>query len=89
MYADDLVIVSESATGLQNSLTLLQEYCIKWNLNININKTKCMVFNKSSRLINKHKFTIGNQLLENVKLYRYLGIEFTLSGSFLKLQLYF
>ena len=42
-YADDLVI-SESAPGLRNSLTNLQQYCKKWKLDINLNITKIYKF---------------------------------------------
>ena len=59
MYADDLVILSESATGLQANLGKLQSFCDDWCLTININKTKVMVFNKAGRLV-KGKFEIHN-----------------------------
>jgi retron-type reverse transcriptase len=43
LYADDLVILSESPTGLQHCLNALDNYCEKWRLNINIKKTKVMI----------------------------------------------
>ena len=46
LYADDLVLVSETSSGLQNCLDRLQEYCDKWRLTINIKKTKTMVVEK-------------------------------------------
>ena len=46
-FADDLVIFSESPTGLQNSLNKLEKYCKNWGLAINTNKTKIVIFNKS------------------------------------------
>ena len=42
--ADDLVIVSKSALGLQNCLNKLYLYCQKWGLNLNTQKTKCIEF---------------------------------------------
>jgi hypothetical protein len=47
LYADDLVILSESPTGLQNCLNALDNYCEKWRLNINIKKTKPMILSKT------------------------------------------
>lgn len=41
------------------------------NLKININKTKIMVFNKSNYNM---KININNNLIENVKNYKYLGV---------------
>ena len=38
-YADDIVILSESETGLQNGLALLECYCDRWKLQVNISKT--------------------------------------------------
>ena len=46
MYADDLVIFAHSEKQLQSHVTLLSEFCVKWNLQINIKKTKTMVFNR-------------------------------------------
>ena len=43
-FADDLVILSESAKGLQSALKKLEEYCYKWQLTVDINKTKVLLF---------------------------------------------
>jgi hypothetical protein len=47
LYADDLVILSESPTSLQHCLNALDNYCGKWRLNINIKKTKPMIPSKT------------------------------------------
>lgn len=39
-FADDVVILSETAEGLQSSLKNLEIYCNHWNLEINSEKTK-------------------------------------------------
>ena len=46
MYADDAVIFSKSKTGLQNMLDKLNVYCKRWNLKVNVDKTKVMIFEK-------------------------------------------
>ena len=71
MYADDLVILSESKTGLQAKLDALENFCNDWCLTININKTKVMIFNKAGRLI-KGNFKVQNKEVECVSTYRYL-----------------
>lgn len=81
LYADDVVILSESATGLQTKLNKLENYCADWCLDINIDKTKIIIFNKAGRLL-KSTFTYQNETIESVKSYRYLGIYFSASGSF-------
>ena len=45
-WADDLIIMSRSKSGLQKCLDNLQMYCDKWGLELNTNKTKTMVFSK-------------------------------------------
>ena len=89
MYADDLVILSESAKGLQEKLDKLQIFCSDWCLSTNINKTKVIVFSEAGRLI-KHSFTIQKTGIECVSSYRYLGLFFSSSGSFsyTKIELY-
>ena len=54
LYADDIVLLSESAQGLQNLLNKLKIFCYKWNLQININKSKVMIFNKSGKILKGH-----------------------------------
>jgi hypothetical protein len=81
LYADDIILLSSSAEGLQASLEKLSKYCSQWNLKINYDKTKCLIFNTNGRLLNS-KFTINNKVLENVRHYRYLGVTFSASGSF-------
>ena len=82
MYADDLVIISSSKTGLQNGLNKLHSYCQKWKLRVNIKKSNAIIFNKSGKFLKNVKFKYGNENLDTVKEYSYLGIVFTTSGSF-------
>jgi hypothetical protein len=56
MYADDIVLISESAKGLQNCLNKLSNYCDIWNLSVNIDKSKVIIFNKSGKVIKKDNF---------------------------------
>ena len=82
MFADDLVLFSESAPGLQNCLNKLNTYMKKWNLKVNINKTKVVVFNKGGKKLKHLYFYLGTEEIENVQNYCYLGIIFHASGSF-------
>ena len=38
LYAGNLVLVSETSSGLHNGLDRIQEYCDKWRLTVNIKK---------------------------------------------------
>ena len=57
LFADDLLLLSEARSGLQNCLEQLGKYCNKWNLNVNISKTKAMIFSKGKKYFTKFKFT--------------------------------
>ena len=50
LYADDLVILSKSRTGLQTCLNKLSSYCNSWILSINTKKTKVMIFQKRAKI---------------------------------------
>ena len=49
LYADDLIILSRSRYGLQNSLNQLNEWSKKWLMEINMKKTKIMIFQSITR----------------------------------------
>lgn len=86
LYADDIVIFANSAEKLQESLNILSDYCRRWKLCINVTKTKIMVFRKGGLLNRDLAFYYENNQLEIVKSFRYLGIVFTVGGSFTEAQ---
>ena len=81
MYADDLVLISESPQGLQNCLDKLDTYTNKWNLAINLKKTKTMVFYPSGYRKNMPVFYLNNTQVELVKEYKYLGTTVINTGN--------
>ena len=80
-YADDLILLSESEHGLQRCLDKLSCYAKKWQMRINIKKTKAIIFNKSGKIF-RSEFKLGNQPIQVTDSYVYLGITFTPSGPF-------
>jgi hypothetical protein len=46
LYANDTVLLAESVAELHSELNYFYEYCEKWNLKVNTNKSKVMVFFK-------------------------------------------
>ena len=80
IWADDLVLLSKSEKGLNEMLKTVEEYCDENKLIINTEKTKCMIFNKSGKLLRRHFYLKGVQL-ENVRTYKYLGFLITPSGE--------
>ena len=49
LYAHGLVLISHSAKGLENALSILSKYCDNWLLSVNPKKTKVMIFQKKYR----------------------------------------
>ena len=82
MFADDLLLLSETPDGLQNSLNKLFSYCHKWQLSININKTKCITFQQRNIIDKNNDFFLNGQKIEQVLKYKYLGNIVEASGKF-------
>ena len=80
MYADDLVLVSESENGLQRLLDILHNYTTKWFLQVNKSKTKYMRIYRF-KSAPPHTVHFGETPLEKTDEYCYLGTIFTSNGS--------
>ena len=80
LWADDIILLAESEEGLSKLLKGLKTYTDKNELKVNTDKTKCMIFNKTGRLI-RRDFYLGTSKLENVRSYKYLGLIITPSGE--------
>ena len=58
LYADDTVLFAKSKQNLQKCLDGLEQYCDKWKLKINTDKTKIMIFSQGKPQIDNHNFKI-------------------------------
>ena len=56
-YADDLILMSRSAAGLQKQLDILHSYSEKWLLKINLKKTKTLIFQKQNHKSTRDKYS--------------------------------
>ncbi|XP_048584056.1 uncharacterized protein LOC125563170 [Nematostella vectensis] len=82
LYADDLVLFSETSSGLQDLLNRLSIYSEENSLKVNTSKTKVMIFNNIGKVMNNYQFLLNREQLENVKSYKYLGLVFSAVGNF-------
>ena len=80
MYADDIILLSETQIGLQQALNTTIKYSYKQGLELNTRKTKVVYFNQNGKKSN-HKFYANNKKLEEETEYKYLGLNFKNSGS--------
>ena len=77
LYADDSTICSESAEGLHQALDALSDYCDKWSLRVNVDKTKVVVYSRG-KIRNIPTVKYKGRSLEVVFEFQYLGVCFTI-----------
>jgi len=77
LFADDVVLMSDTASGLQNQLDCLQKSAGKFGLTVNIHKTKIVVFRLGGPLAKHEKWYLGTEKVEVVNEYKYLGNMFS------------
>ena len=80
LWADDLVMVSESKEGLTKMLRDLANFSSENGLKINSDKTKCMIFNKTGRFV-RCSIKCDDMTINSVREYKYLGFLVTPSGE--------
>ena len=73
MYADDMALLALSIKGLQVLLDICSEFCVEWDICLNVKKSKNMYFGKRC----KHLFApvLNHDKLEWVDSWEYLGIS--------------
>lgn len=82
LYADDTVIFSESVAGLQKMLDTLNLYADKWKLEVNVSKTKMVVFRNGGKIKYYEKCFYNDVELDIVDVFTYLGVDFKFNGKF-------
>ena len=83
LWADDLLLMSKTPRGLQNSINKMHQFYESMGLQVNIKKTKVMIFNKRGiKLNDRFEFYLGGDRLEITDEYQYLGIKLKPSCSF-------
>ena len=82
MYADDLLIISPSLEGLQQSLNVIQRQAQQWKLKLNTKKSNIIIFSGNGQNKNNIDFKYNNETLQVVDKQTYLGIEMTSSGRY-------
>ena len=68
--------MSSSEHGLQQCLNKLNDYTKKWKLQVNLKKTKLIIFNKSGRKLNA-SCSFGSKTVDMATSYTYLGFVLT------------
>ena len=74
LFVDDLTLLASTVIGLQNQLNALSIAAKRLGLTVNLDKSKVMVFRKGGYLAAKERWFWGDQKLEVVNTYKYLGL---------------
>jgi hypothetical protein len=82
LYADDTVLMTENVDGMQTMLNVFSEYYNTWKLQVNIAKTKVVIFSKS-KVTQNTRVMSDNKELGICESYNYLGILFNFNNNFL------
>ena len=75
MYADDLLLLSATCSGLQHMLNRCHSICVDSNLEFNYNKSSCAIIGPAA----KYKvecMTLGSYRLSWTTVIKYLGVSF-------------
>ena len=82
LYADDLVIFSESIESVQKAVDVLFFYCKENGLQVNVSKTKAMKFRRGGKLKRSDIIKFGEVVLEFCDEYEYLGVVLQQTWTF-------
>ena len=74
MYADDIVLVGETIIQLQRKINILEQFCRKYGMKVNLDKTKVMVFRNGGITAKKESFYYLGKKIDIDPYYRYLGL---------------
>jgi hypothetical protein len=74
LYADDLILMSTTAAGLQKQSDALASLCDKRQLAVNLSKTKTMIIEARHSCV--AHLVLNSVVVERVESYKYLGFTF-------------
>ena len=77
MFADDVACFSDTVVRLQKLIDLIAEFCKMVGMELNLDKTKIVVFRNGGPLRFAEKWFYKGTPIEVVSFYKYLGVYFT------------
>ena len=77
LFADDLAPIADTPVDLQRRLNCLENYCEKWNMTVNMDKSKIIVLKNGGNLSKNEKGYFKDELIKVVSYYKYLGVFFS------------
>ena len=73
MYADDIVLLAKNEEDLQFLLLIVENWCLKWRLEVNLTKTNIMHVRAIRKCQSKFMFLFDRRPVPYCTSYKYLG----------------
>ncbi len=73
LYADDIVLIADTAEDLRIGMKITTEWGKKWRCSFNQDKSKVIIFGQ--RKSTEEEWFLGGEKIEQVKTYKYLGLD--------------
>ena len=74
LYADDIVCMADNEADMQELLFIVENWCRKWRLEVNLTKTNIMHVRPNRKPQSNFTFLFNWRPIEYCKEYKYLGI---------------
>jgi hypothetical protein len=74
VFADDIAVIARNENDLQLMLDIINNWCTKWRLCINPEKSKVIHFRFKGKLQSNFAFKCGEHNIEYEEQYKYLGM---------------
>lgn len=85
-FADDIALVADTVVSLKWQLSALNQIYIDSKLQVNVAKTKILVFKRDENISFREKLTFANVPLEIINGFTYLGLYFSNRISLYKMS---
>ena len=73
LYADDIVLFAENELDLQFLLNIVETWCEKWRLEVNLTKTNILHIRVKRKLQSRYMFLFNKRPVPYCTFYKYLG----------------
>ena len=73
LYADDIVCLAENEQDMQELLSIVENWCTRWRLEVNLTKTDIMHVRSSRKPQSNYTFLFNWRPVEYCRNYKYLG----------------
>lgn len=79
-WADDVVLIADNKSELQNMLDIAAEFALKWKLAFNHAKSNVVITGRRGNLSN-NRWELGDNNIKECQDYKYLGVQISSNMS--------